>query len=143
MKKQGPIIIIEDDLDDQELLEETFTLLNYPNPVIFFTNGNKALEYIQETGIHPFLIISDINMPEINGFEIRNKIHENQELKDLCIPYVFLTTGSQTNVGSDSRTVTEQGFFVKPNSMEALRHTIRTIVEYWQACATPRQYKVA
>lgn len=36
MKTQGPIIIIEDDLDDQELLEEIFKVLNYPNRVFFF-----------------------------------------------------------------------------------------------------------
>lgn len=33
---RGPIVVIEDDRDDQELLEETFKVLNYPNEVIFF-----------------------------------------------------------------------------------------------------------
>lgn len=65
-------MIIEDDTDDQELLEETFSALQYPHPVIFFSNGNDALKYLHETSTPPVLIISDINLPKINGFEIKN-----------------------------------------------------------------------
>lgn len=137
MKKQGPIIVIEDDLDDQEMLEEAFTLLNYPNRVVFFTNGYKALEYIKNTPIPPLLIISDVNMPEINGFEVRRTMLSSKELRDLCIPYVFLSTGSLRTTAVDESTLTEHGFFIKPNSMEALRNTIKMIVEYWQKCTRP------
>ncbi|MEO7523190.1 MAG: response regulator [Ferruginibacter sp.] len=78
MNKRGPILIIEDDRDDQEILIEIFKELNYENEVIFFDEGEKALEYLIATMIKPFIIFSDINMPKLNGLELRLKIKENQ-----------------------------------------------------------------
>lgn len=70
MNKNGPIIIIEDDPDDKDFFNIVFKELNYPNKVEYFTSGKKALEYLNRTDITPFMILSDINMPELNGFEI-------------------------------------------------------------------------
>jgi hypothetical protein len=39
MNKSGPVIIIEDDQDDQEVLAEVFRRLEYPNEIIFFSDG--------------------------------------------------------------------------------------------------------
>ena len=77
MNKSGPIIVIEDDPDDQEILIEIFLRLKYTNKIIFFSDGNKALEYINRTDVQPFLILSDINMPKFDGFELRNKVFTN------------------------------------------------------------------
>ena len=140
MKTQGPIIIIEDDLDDQELLEETFKVLNYPNRVIFFSDGYKALEYIERTEVQPFLILSDINMPTIDGFELRQKIQNNEDLKVKCIPYLFFTTGANRQAVADAYAMSAQGFFIKPNSIAALQNIIRVIVEYWMHCYSPSLY---
>lgn len=68
-------MIIEDDLDDQFMFQEVFKALNYKNEVIFFEDGLSALEYLTETSIKPFIIFSDINMPKLNGLELREKIH--------------------------------------------------------------------
>jgi CheY-like chemotaxis protein len=140
MKTQGPIIVIEDDLDDQELLEETFKGLKYPNKVIFFTDGYKALDFIQKTDIEPFIIISDINMPAIDGIELRRKIQNNEALKMKCIPYLFLTTGANPNSVYEAYAMSAQGFFIKPNSMAALKEVIRKIVDYWTECYSPNQF---
>lgn len=139
-QKLGPIVVIEDDLDDQELLEETFKNLKYPNRVIFFTDGEEALAYIQKTDIIPFLILSDINMPRINGFELRKKIHNNEQLQIRCIPYLFFTTGAQRKAVYDAYSMSAQGFFIKPNSTKELENIIRKIIEYWQECYSPSQY---
>src|SRR4051812_47106991 len=125
MKTRGPIVVIEDDLDDQELLEETFKVLNYPNKVIFFTDGYEALNYIERTEIQPFLILSDINMPKIDGFELRRKIQNNEELKVKCIPYLFFTTGANRQAVYDAYAMSAQGFFIKPNNVLALQDIIR------------------
>ena len=140
LPKTGPIIVIEDDMDDQELLGEAFKFLNYSNQVIFFSDGYKALEFIEKTDIHPFLILSDINMPKIDGFELRKKIHNNDALSVRCIPYLFLTSGANKKGVTDAYAMSAQGFFIKPNSMGDLQNTIRKIVEYWQECFAPSQY---
>jgi len=129
-------MIIEDDMDDQEFLEETFSILDYPNPVIFFSNGNDALEYLLETNTPPVLIISDINMPNISGIEVREKINSNKKLQKLKIPYVFFTTAQKASVVAEC-SLSDFGFFTKPNTILEIQNTIKTIMEYWLECYAP------
>ncbi len=140
MNKAGPIIVIEDDIDDKELLEEIFVKLGYINKIIFFADGNEALEFLNKTEEPPFLILSDINMPKINGFELRNKVFTNEQLHIKCIPYLFFTTSATKQSVIDAYALTVQGFFVKPNSVQDLENTIKKIVEYWQHCIAPSHY---
>lgn len=140
MQKQGPIIVIEDDIDDQQILDEIFRHLNYPNEVIFFSDGYEALNYITETNVQPFLILSDINMPKLDGFELRRKIHNNEELRIRCIPYLFFTSGADRKAVTDAYSMSAQGFFIKPSRMADLENTIRKIIDYWLECYAPNQY---
>jgi CheY-like chemotaxis protein len=141
MNKTGPIIVIEDDLDDQEILNEIFGKLGYVNKVIYYKDGNEALDFLNKSDTQPFLILSDINMPTINGFELRNKIFTNEQLQLKCIPYLFFTTGANRKAVLDAYSLSVQGFFLKPNSMQALENTIKKIVEYWQECIAPSEYE--
>jgi len=140
MNKRGPIIVIEDDLDDQEVLGEIFQKLGYANEIIYFHDGNEALVYLNKSDVQPFLILSDINMPKINGFELRNRIFTNEQLQTKCIPYLFFTTGANKKAVIDAYTLSVQGFFVKPTSMQGLENTLRKIIEYWQECIAPSQF---
>ena len=141
MNKTGPIIVIEDDVDDQELLVEIFKKLGYPNKIVYFGDGEEALAYLNQTDVQPFLILSDINMPRIDGFQLRNKIFTNEQLQTKCIPYLFFTTGATKKAVTDAYALSVQGFFVKPGSMQGLENTIKKIVDYWQECIAPSQYE--
>jgi CheY-like chemotaxis protein len=141
MNKNGPIIIIEDDQDDQEILGEIFEKLGYQNKVIFFKNGNDTLEFLNRTDVHPFLILSDINMPVIDGFELRNRIYTNEMLQTKCIPYLFFTTTSNRKEVERAYGLSVQGFFVKPSSMRELENIIKKIMDYWRECIAPSQYE--
>src|SRR5688572_9995103 len=92
MNKNGPIVVIEDDMDDQEILKEIFEKLDYPNEVFFFADGQSALDYLSQPAILPFVILSDINMPVLNGFELRDKLKTDADLAIKCIPYLFFST---------------------------------------------------
>jgi CheY-like chemotaxis protein len=140
MNKNGPVVIIEDDEDDQLILTEIFKNLNYSNSIVFFSDGNKALEYLNKTEIVPFLILSDINMPKINGFELRNKIATNEQLHVKCIPYLFFSTAANKKSVIDAYAMSVQGFFIKPSSIVKLEHTIKTIMEYWNECIAPSEF---
>lgn len=140
MNKSGPIVVIEDDPDDQEVLVEIFQKLGYVNKIIYFLDGNEALAYLNKSDVQPFLILSDINMPMISGFELRNRVFMNEQLQTKCIPYLFFTTSANKKSVIDAYTMSVQGFFVKPNSMQGLENTIRKIVEYWQECIAPSQF---
>src|SRR5689334_1452356 len=108
---------------------------------MYFGEGNDALKYLNQSDVQPFLILSDINMPTIGGFELRNKIFTNQQLQTKCIPYLFFTTSANKKAVVDAYTMSVQGFFVKPNTMSGLENTIRKIVEYWQECIAPNQFE--
>ena len=140
MNKEGPIIIIEDDIDDQEMLLEIFSKLGYGNKLEFFTDGHDALNFLNLTDVHPFLILSDINMPKINGFELREKINTNMQLHTKCIPYLFFTTSANKKSVTEAYAMYVQGFFTKPNTMNELEGTIRKIIEYWKECIAPNQF---
>ncbi len=128
-------------MDDQEIMVEIFHKLGYKNEIVYFTDGNEALEYLNETHVHPFLILSDINMPKISGFELRNKVFTNEQLQTKCIPYLFFTTAADRKSVVDAYALSVQGFFTKPSSMEGLEHTIKKIIEYWQECIAPSQFE--
>jgi CheY-like chemotaxis protein len=143
MNKLGPIIIIEDDMDDQAILTEIFEELNYKNKLVFFGDSVQALDYLTSTDIEPFLVLSDINMPKLNGMELREKVHNNEDLRLKSIPYLFFSTSSEQKHVIDAYSRSIQGFFVKPNSYDKLKSTIVKIVEYWQECVSPNYIKNA
>ena len=140
MDKNAPIIIIEDDADDKEMLIEVFARLNYKNKLIFFEDGQKALDFLNRIDTVPFLILSDINMPKLSGFDLREKLKTDAELRLKCIPYLFFSTALNQRAVIDAYSLSVQGFFVKPNSITELEKTISAIMEYWKLCAAPNDF---
>lgn len=143
MNKVGPIIIIEDDVDDQEMLVEIFKELDYKNELVFFGDSIKALEYLTNTEIEPFLVLSDINMPKLNGMELREKVHNNEDLRLKSIPYLFFSTSAEQKHVIDAYSRSIQGFFVKPTTYDKLKQVIVKIVDYWQECESPHYIRNA
>ena len=141
MNKTGPIIIIEDDLDDQGMLTDIFKELDYNNEVIFFGDSCMALDYLTKTDVEPFIVLSDINMPKLNGMELREKVHNNEDLRMKSIPYLFFSTSAEQQHVIDAYSRSIQGFFIKPNTYDKLKTVIRKIVEYWQECESPNYIK--
>ena len=137
MNKNGAIIIIEDDADDQDMFRSIIKELNYKNEVIFFDDGQAALAYLTSNSKEPFIVISDINMPKLNGIELRRKVHENESIRIKTIPYLFFTTSAEQEAVIEAYSKSIQGFFVKPSSYQDLKSMIKTIVEYWQKCVSP------
>ena len=90
MNRLGPIIVVEDDIDDQFLFKTAFQNLNCPNEILFFSDAIKALEFLNTSESIPFLIMSDLKLPKINGLEFREHIRtiEKLELKP-CHSYYF------------------------------------------------------
>jgi two-component SAPR family response regulator len=141
MNKSGPIVVIEDDTDDQEILNEIFKELEFRNSVVYFLESEKALDFLVKTDIEPFIILSDINMPRLNGLELREKVNTNEDLRIKCIPYLFFTTSAEQSYVVDAYSKSVQGFFVKPHGYEKLKRVIKLIIEYWMECESPNYIK--
>jgi CheY-like chemotaxis protein len=85
--KTRNILVVEDELDLLNSIRDILELKGYH--VFDFSNPQNALNYINENKKQIDLILSDIMMPEMSGFEFLREIRSNSEL-DL-IPFVFLT----------------------------------------------------
>jgi CheY-like chemotaxis protein len=140
MNRGGPIIIIEDDEDDNNMFREVFQKLKYENELLFFIDGESALKFLNKSDVIPFLILSDINMPKLDGFALRSKIKMDAKLQVRCIPYLFFSTALNQEAVVKAYSLSVQGFFVKQNSMGELENTITVIMEYWKRCAAPNNF---
>ncbi|MVM38205.1 response regulator [Spirosoma sp. HMF3257] len=141
MNKNGPIIIIEDDQDDQLLLTQVLKKITVTNEIIFFEDPEEALTFLTSSDVEPFIVLSDINMPKLSGLELREKVHANENLRLKCIPYLFFTTSAEQQHVIDAYSKSVQGFFVKPSSLDKLEQIMRKIIDYWQECMSPDYVK--
>src|SRR5687768_2211704 len=122
------------------MLTVVFQNLKYPNELIFFSDGEKALEFIYVRSVVPFIILSDINLPKLTGFELRQKLKTDANLALRCIAYLFFSTALNQRAVIDAYSLSVQGFFVKQDSMAELEKTISVIMEYWKRCAAPNNF---
>jgi CheY-like chemotaxis protein len=141
MNNNGPVMVVEDDMDDRELLAMIFKELAVENEILFFTNGRDAFDYLTTSGVIPFLILSDIQMPGLTGPELCLKIRTDERLRDLYIPFVYFTTSTTRTAISHAYTVFANGFFIKPSSFTELTALIETILSYWKNCQIQADYE--
>jgi CheY-like chemotaxis protein len=137
MSKTGPIIIIDDDPDDQEMISRVIAKMNLENPVIKFYDGEEALHYFQHGNEQPFLTLCDINMPLMNGIELKENIQSDAFMRRKSFPFVYLTTTAHPDQIKKAYTLMVQGFFVKGQSYDELKETLIQIVSYWRKCSYP------
>ena len=108
----NPILIVDDDADILKLLEMRLTASGYP--VIAASSAQQALTLF---GMHPIaLVISDLRMPEMDGFALFEAIHR----LDSTIPFILLTAHGSI---PEAVHATQQGvfsFLTKPFESKAL-----------------------
>ncbi|RYE23223.1 MAG: response regulator [Sphingobacteriales bacterium] len=137
MNKNGEIIIVEDDVDDQDLLRQVIREIGVPNQVTILSDGAEAYDYFNNKNKDPFLIISDVNMPRMNGLELRDMMQQQGEVRLRTIPFIFMTTGTtETTVATYAPLV--QGFFTKPTNYLQLKETVNAILGYWTKTTRPK-----
>lgn len=85
------ILIVEDDPQIVELIKIILETKQYD--IHWAKDGEEAMKVAKE--LRPDLILLDIMMPKLNGYEVMHLLKENMELKD--IPTIFLTAKSQTD----------------------------------------------
>lgn len=133
----GPIVLVEDDEDDSDMFIEVFRSLNIGNSIKLLKTGIEAYEFLIKTPDQPFLIFCDINLPAMNGFELRQKIQENERLRKKSIPFVFLSTTASPEAVNKAYDLTVQGFFKKPATFGEIENIFRMIIDYWKQCRHP------
>lgn len=137
MSHLGPIIIIDDDEDDQFLIKQCVSELGVVNECRCFANGQTAYDYLLVTSEQPFLILCDVNMPILNGLELRNRIDSNPYLQDKAIPFVFLSTSDAESLVKKAYEGTIQGYYKKQPDYIDFKESIKQIIGYWRLCLHP------
>jgi CheY-like chemotaxis protein len=105
MTNGAPILVVDDDNDLRETLGELLTEEGYE--AVLFGNGRSALEFLRDGG-EPRLILLDLMMPEMNGWQFREEQLKDERLRD--IPVVVMTAGR----GFDLSPVTAREVLFKP-----------------------------
>jgi CheY-like chemotaxis protein len=132
-----PLLLVEDDLDDQELIMVALQELGVLNPVRHFKDAESALNFLRSEEELPFLIVSDVNMPRVSGLDFKGHIESSIQLKMKKIPFVFLSTAATDNYVSEAFLLNAQGFFVKGSSFNDLKNALKTILDYWTRTKHP------
>lgn len=119
------ILIAEDERDIRDLI--TFTLRFAGYDVVAAANGEEAVEKARET--IPDLILMDVRMPKMTGYEACKVIKEQEKTKD--IPVVFLSAKGQE---SEVQTGIEAGaveYILKPFSPDQLTDRVKNILKQY------------
>jgi CheY-like chemotaxis protein len=94
-----PILLVEDDLVEVEIIKDMLREADIRNPLYRVCDGAEALEVLyghiaRKRLPQPCLILLDINMPKMNGFQLLNRMRSDEELKRNV---VFILTTSARN----------------------------------------------
>jgi CheY-like chemotaxis protein len=130
-------LIVDDDTDDRDLLQDAWKELEFDNELIFFGTGEEVLTYLLEEKVSPFLILCDVNIPKMDGFELKAKLLENPEINYTSIPFIFWSSLASNAQIQKSYDLGGNGFFIKENTFEGLKQSLIHIVEYWKKSKVP------
>jgi len=131
MKRHRDILIIEDDEDDREILQEIFIDLGYKNKLVFFHDSVEALDYLRRPEVEPFIVISDINMPKLGGFELRQLIMEEELFMDKDIPYIFISNAQDEHSIRQANNLSIQDYIHKGADYNIYKERIKGLIDYW------------
>lgn len=120
--KQVNILVVEDSPTQAEQIK--FLLEEEGYSVITASNGAEGFELTKQ--IRPSIIISDIIMPVMDGFEMANKIKQDQALKS--IPIIFITSLQDSKLLVKKVSVVADGFFTKPFDESYLLSKITSLI---------------
>lgn len=134
---KGKIILIDDQKYECELLVESLKKKNWHVKVEYFMDSEEALQYLMNTKDDLFLIISDMNMPKMNGLDLKKAIDSHDDLRKKTIPFIFSSTSELNEQVIEAYKYRVQGFFTKPVSFEKQAEMLDIIIKYWIVCKHP------
>ena len=134
--KTVTILLVEDDEVDVKALRWAFDKLKIANPLVVARDGVEAWEMLPNLP-RPYLIITDLNMPRMNGIELLRKIRESEEY---CDSIVFaLTTSNDEQDKIDAYHLNVAGYMLKTDMGTSFQRAIALIDNYWKVVEFPGQ----
>ncbi|GAB4500257.1 MAG: response regulator [Anaerolineales bacterium] len=117
------ILVVEDDLDVAEMLNAYFRVQGYD--VLTVNWGEDAVRACKTT--RPDLIILDIRLPDIDGYEVARRLRNNRRMQD--IPIIFLTERRGRNDRLQGLELGADDYITKPFDVQELRLRVRNALK--------------
>jgi two-component system aerobic respiration control protein ArcA len=126
MKKSQPatILVVEDDDIMRKSLHRIFSSDGYN--VLVAENATELSEVLAESSID--LILLDVGLPWVNGFELAEMIKNHRETKS--IPIVFLSGHSDQEMIRKGFSVGAHDYITKPFEIDTVKKTVKTLLNY-------------
>ncbi|BDP44115.1 response regulator (plasmid) [Deinococcus aetherius] len=125
------LLLIDDSLVDRQLAEEVFAEYGGLCTVTTCASGAAALEHLGEARTTlPDVILLDINMPGMNGFEVLAALKAHPRLAQ--IPVVMLTTSSHESDVTRAYTLHASSYLVKSVNFRDFVTQIESFLEFWR-----------
>lgn len=132
-----PILIVEDLQTDSRLIARSIKKARIANPLVFITDGQQAIDYLSGHAEYtdrsvfplPVLILLDLKLPLLDGFEVLEWLGKQDTLKRL--PVVVLTSSSRSPDINRAYDLGANSYLVKPVEGDSLVDMFRNLNLYW------------
>lgn len=119
------VLIVDDSASMRKIIRKTLILSGFQvGTCVEAANGKEALEVLGQHAVD--LVLSDVNMPEMNGVEFLWALHQDPHWRDL--PVIMITTESSENVISEAMELGARGYLRKPFRPEQIRSRLTAIM---------------
>ena len=132
------LFLVEDDDIDYMAVKRALKQLKILNPVVRARDGMEALEMLRAEGTirKPYIILLDINMPRMNGFEFMEAVRSDPALAQSVIFVLTTSDSDQDKFAAYNKHVA--GYIVKQRMEEGLMDIIKMLDLYWRVVELPR-----
>ena len=133
----GSVWLIDDDEDDQEMVQQVWKDLHLTNELKFLDGAEEAMHVLANIETAPFIIICELNLPKINGFDLRERMLATHSKKFKSVPFIFWTTQASEEQITRAYDLSVHGFFIKEPQFDELKMTFTNILNYWLKSKMP------
>ena len=133
----GLIFIVDEDEDDREFVKHVWKELKYKNELMFFSDGDSLLKHLKTNTTIPFLILCDVNIPKMDGFELKKRLYDDDSLFYKSIPFVFWSSQASKEQIKKSYDLGGNGFFIKESTLNGFKVALSEIMQYWLKSKVP------
>src|SRR3989442_4681475 len=135
--RNSAILLVEDDGADILLLRRAFRNAHIANHLIEVRDGQAAIQYLSGEGDYadrtrypiPFLILLDLRLPKLSGFEVIAWMRDQPQLANLIV--VVLTASDHVPDVTKARDLGANSYLVKPGNFQELVGMVRPIKGRW------------